>query len=109
MKYISDVLKQFSKDQKIFVLIVILIFMSGTYIVSEYIKSPQSNCKELIEINKRYIRDFIEISKMIKEERMWDVVGVMSDSVRVVGGNEMVKMEEDVLDRILKISDKEIK
>jgi len=70
MKYITEILQQFTKQQRLVVLIIILFFSSFTFLVSTYFKSPQNSCGELMELNKKYVNDFITISNMIREERL---------------------------------------
>jgi len=70
MKYITEILQQFTKQQRLIVLVIILFFSSFTFLVSTYFKSPQNSCVELMELNKKYVNDFITISNMIREERL---------------------------------------
>jgi hypothetical protein len=70
MKNISEILQQFTKQQRLVVLVIILFFSSFTFLVSTYFKSPQNSCGELMELNKKYVNDFITISNMIREERL---------------------------------------
>jgi hypothetical protein len=70
MKNISEILQQFTKQQRLVVLVIILFFSSFTFLLSTYLKSPQNSCEELMELNKKYVNDFITISNMIREERL---------------------------------------
>jgi hypothetical protein len=70
MKYITEILQQFTRQQRLIVLVIILFFSSFTFLVSTYFKSPQNSCGELMELNKKYVNDFITISNMIREERL---------------------------------------
>jgi hypothetical protein len=70
MKYITEILQQFTRQQRLVVLVIILFFSSFTFLLSTYFKSPQSSCGELMELNKKYVNDFITISNMIREERL---------------------------------------
>ena len=80
MKNISEILKQFTRQQRLVVLIIILFFSSFTFLVSTYFKSSQNSCGELIELNKKYVNDFITISNMIREER---INNIKQDSIAV--------------------------
>ena len=80
MKNISEILKQFTRQQRLVVLIIILFFSSFTFLVSTYFKSSPNSCGELIELNKKYVNDFITISNMIREER---INNIKQDSIAV--------------------------
>lgn len=73
MKYFVDILKQFTVKQRMFVLILLLLFSSITFITTTYLKSGYNSCDELIELNQKYVQDFIKISDMIRRERMNDL------------------------------------
>ena len=87
MKYFSEILKQFTKQQRLLVLIIILVFSSVTFLFSTYLKSSNSDCQGVVELNKKYLNDFIVISNMIREERL---NRIKQDSVAVSLVNEIV-------------------
>lgn len=115
MKYIVDILKQFTLKQRFTVLIFIMIVSSLTYTITTYIKSDSNNCYEVIELNKKYVSDFVVISNMIREERMKGL-NVVVDTVSVPAS---VPVEEDttiiptpevnVMDSILSITESNTK
>lgn len=63
MEKFSEILKQFNSKQRIFVLILLLIFSSGTYLVTNYFKVD--DCKPVIEKNKELINYIVQIQDMI--------------------------------------------
>ena len=67
MKYFSNVLSQFTSQQRLLVLIVLLVFTSGTYILSTLLK--QDDCKMLIDENLELQNDLVTISRMVRELR----------------------------------------
>jgi len=67
MKYFSEILEQFTTEQKIFVLILLLVFSSGTLLVTQYLKN--SDCRPLIE-NQKLIEDFTKVSSMVRELKL---------------------------------------
>lgn len=114
MKYFSEILGQFSKQQKIFVLLILSFFTSGTYIVTSYLNSSQKDCHELIELNKKYVSDFVKISDMIRKERMSKmgldsammVVNETSGPAPTSSYDTIIKSNETIiLDSILKITE----
>jgi hypothetical protein len=94
MKYISDILKQFTKQQRLLVIIIILVFSSVTFLLSIYLKSSNSDCQGVVELNKKYLNDFIVISNMIREERL---NRIKQDSIAVSLVNEMVMDSSNTL------------
>ena len=68
MKYFSEILEQFTTEQKIFVLILLLVFSSGTLLVTQYLKN--SDCRPLIEENQKLIEDFTKVSSMVRELKL---------------------------------------
>jgi len=73
MKYISEILKQFTRQQKLFVLILLLVFICGTSIITTYLNSEQKSCHEVIELNKKYLKDLVDISKLIQKQKIEDI------------------------------------
>ena len=124
MKYIVEILQQFTMEQRFLVLIVLLVFISGTYIITSYLKSPQKSCHDLMELNQKYVQDFVNISDMIRKMRIVEVKEQYDSTVQAeaeyepdygIGGNEvrpdsiMIDIKEDktekVFDSILEITD----
>lgn len=64
----SEILRQFTSGQRVFVLVLLLAFTCGTYIVSKYLQ--RNSCVQIIKENVEMQKDFAEISKMLREERM---------------------------------------
>lgn len=74
MNYLSsfvEILKQFTSGQRLLVLILLLVFTSGTYLLAKHWQ--QTSCKETISENVQMQKDFAEIAKMLREERMQNV------------------------------------
>lgn len=119
MKYVVDILKQFTIEQRFAVLIFIMIVSSLTYIITIYIKSDSKGCSEVVELNKKYVRDFVTISNMIREDRMKGLrMTTDVDSLPAAAAPEEVSAEEDttiiqipelnVMDSILSITNSNI-
>lgn len=70
MQYFAQILKAFNMQQRIFVLILLLMFTCGTYIFTTYLKSDYNSCSSLIIENKKLMTDFITISDLIRKERI---------------------------------------
>lgn len=105
MKYFVDILKQFTTKQRLFVLIILLVFTTGNVLLSQYFKTD--DCRPYIEENFKMHEDFAKISKMLREERM-KTSSVMVDTIMVagepVGGSVPVNVNNDMmLDSVLKI------
>ena len=107
MKYIVDILKQFTVGQRFAVLVFILLVMSLTYILTTYIKSDSKSCSEVIELNKKYVKDFVVISNMIREERMKNLKVEAIDTASFPVGDE-VSAEEDTIQIPIKIIEPEV-
>ena len=67
-KSFSEILKQFTTGQRLFVLVLLLMFSSGSYIVTNYFKTD--DCRPLIEENLKLQEDFVKISQLIREREM---------------------------------------
>ena len=66
-KYFADIIGKFGHRQRVFVLVVLLVFSSGTYLLGTYLK--QDDCSDLRQENLDLHRDFIAISAMIRDLR----------------------------------------
>lgn len=62
-----EILKQFTQGQRLVVLLILLVFTSGTFLLSKYMQRAQ--CRETVEENVKMQRDFAEVAKMLREER----------------------------------------
>jgi hypothetical protein len=68
MKYFVNILKQFTQAQRLIVLILLLSFTAGSYLISQYLKTD--DCRPLIEENLKMHNDFATISAMLRAERL---------------------------------------
>jgi hypothetical protein len=68
MKYFVNILKQFTQAQRLIVLILLLSFTTGSYLISQYLKTD--DCRPLIEENLKMHNDFAKISAMLREQRL---------------------------------------
>ena len=66
-KYFADIIGKFGPRQRVFVLVVLLVFASGTYLLGTHLK--QDDCSDLRQENIDLHRDFIAISAMIRDLR----------------------------------------
>jgi hypothetical protein len=88
-----------------------MIVSSLTYTITTYIKSYSNNCYEVIELNKKYVSDFVVISNMIREERMKGLKTVVDTvSVPVEEDTTIIPTPEvNVMDSILSITESNTK
>lgn len=63
MEKFSEILKQFNSKQRLLVLILLLFFSSGTYIVTNYIKAD--SCETVLKKNKELLDYIVQIQDMI--------------------------------------------
>lgn len=73
IKGFEQILKQFTASQRLIVLVLLLIFTSGSILISQYLKTD--DCRPLIDENLKMHQDFARISAMLrgqalKEERI---------------------------------------
>jgi len=71
MEFITNILKEFNSKQKLFVLLLLLVFTSLTSIVTTYLTSDYNSCSEIVkdEIvkeNRELLQDYIVISKLVR-------------------------------------------
>lgn len=64
MKFIVDILKQFTQGQRVLVLVLLLV----TVLLMSYFR--QDDCSIVVKENLKMHEDFIKISQMLREERM---------------------------------------
>ena len=81
MKYINDILKQFSKEQRILVLVILLIFTSSTYVASTYLKTEGGSCSELMKENKQLVDDYCRICEILRRQTKKELVQQAPDSM----------------------------
>jgi len=68
MKYFVNILKQFTQAQRLIVLILLLSFTAGSYLISQYLKTD--DCRPFIEENLKMHNDFATISAMLRAQRL---------------------------------------
>jgi len=93
-KYFADIIGKFGHRQRVFVLVVLLVFSSGTYLLGTHLK--QDDCSDLRKENIDLHRDFIAISAMIRDLRAH-----MTASQEEVVIDEPVSVEEAEVDSIV--------
>jgi 5-methylcytosine-specific restriction endonuclease McrBC regulatory subunit McrC len=107
---IPSILKQFTSKQRLFVLIIILFFVSVTSIVTAYLTSDYNKCSDIVKENRELIEDYIKISKMIREsETPATETGNMMDSSGIILEESTVETTNPLMDSILVLSEKHLK
>ena len=66
MEFITNILKEFNSKQKLFVLLLLLVFTSLTSIVTTYLTSDYNSCSEIVKENRELLQDYIVISKLVR-------------------------------------------
>lgn len=104
MKYFVEILKQFTRAQRLIVLVLLLSFTTGTYLTSQYLKTD--SCESLIEENLKMQEDFAKISSILRKERMNN----LTDSTITMTGSKDEPQNEPsevktTMDEILSIAD----
>ena len=108
MKYFVNILKQFTQAQRLIVLILLLSFTTGSYLVSQYLKTD--DCKPIIDENIKMHEDFAKISAMLRAERMANE-RIISDSMPasesepIGGGVIQLPNDNRLMDSILSIAE----
>jgi len=111
MKYFVGILKQFTQSQKLIVLILLLVFTSGSVLISQYLKTD--DCRVLIDENLKMHEDFAKISAMLRAERLreqrvaLDTMPAGSDEP--IGGGVIQLPDNTLLDSILNIAESNTK
>lgn len=106
MKYFAEILEQFTMGQKIFVLILLLAFSSGTFLVSQYLK--RSDCQSLVEENKNLIDDFVKVSSMVRELKL-EVLACTEVPVKPLSGAvPLMEIDEEFSETYLDTSEIDI-
>ena len=108
MKYFVNILKQFTQAQRLIVLILLLSFTTGSYLISQYLKTD--DCKPIVDENIKMHEDFAKISAMLRAERMINE-RVVSDSMPagdsepIGGGVIQLPTDNSLMDSILNIAE----
>lgn len=101
MKDIVGILKQFTRAQRLLVLILLLSFTTGTYLLSQYLKTD--DCRPVIEENLKMQQDFVKIAEMLRKERLKEFEH--SDSTAASQGPEEISTDNKMVDQILQIAE----
>lgn len=118
MENFTNILKQFTMKQRIFVLVLLLLFTSVTSIVTTYLSSDYNSCNDIVKENRELLQDYILISQMIREQQMprtessnMQMTQILVDSASVDESRVISRSapKDPILDSILHISDKHIK
>ena len=108
MKYFVDILKQFTQTQRLVVLILLLSFTTGTYTLSQYLKTD--DCRPLIEENLKMQQDFVKIAEILRAERLKEnYVLLDSTALPEISQEPTLVVRPDVMDEIVKIADSHTK
>jgi hypothetical protein len=107
MKYFVNILKQFTQAQRLIVLILLLSFTTGSYLLSQYLKTD--DCRPFIEENLKMHNDFAKISEMLRLQRLKENQ-IQLDTV-LIGGMDESKIiqlpdnsSNNIMDSIYKIA-----
>lgn len=113
MKYFVNILKQFTQAQRLIVLILLLSFTTGSYILSQYLKTD--DCRVLIDENLKMHEDFAKISAMLRAERLkeqrvvLDTIMSAGSSDEPTGGGVIQLPDNTLMDSILNIAESNTK
>jgi hypothetical protein len=109
MREFVNIINQFNVRQRMSVLILLLFFTSTTFIVTTFYKSGYNDCREIIDENRQLLRDYIIISKLIRESRVVEESYVDSSAVFTESPKDFIIPEEYyVMDSILTITESHI-
>ncbi len=112
MKYFVNILKQFTQAQRLIVLILLLSFTTGSYLISQYLKTD--DCRPLIEENLKMHTDFAKISAMLRVQRLKENQ-IQLDTVAIGGSadNKIIQLPDNssniLMDSIYNIVQSNIK
>jgi hypothetical protein len=118
MENFTNILKQFTMGQRIFVLVLLLFFTSITSILTTYFASDYNSCNNIVKENRELLQDYILISQMIREQQMprtessdLRMTQILLDSASVDESRVISRSapKDPILDSILNISDSHIK
>jgi hypothetical protein len=105
MREFVNIIKQFNVRQRMSVLILLLFFSSTTFIVTTFFKSGYSDCREIIKENRELLKDYITISKLIRESRVVEESYVDSTSLTESSKDFIIPEDYYVMDSILTITE----
>lgn len=106
MREFVNIIKQFNVRQRMSVLILLLFFTSTTFIITTFYKSGYNDCREIIDENRQLLRDYIIISKLIRESRVVEESYVDSSSSFTESSKDFVIPNDYyVMDSILTITE----
>ena len=109
MREFVNIIKQFNVRQRMSVLILLLFFTSVTFIVTTFFKSGYSDCREIIKENRELLKDYITISKLIRESRVVEESYVDSTASFTESSKDFVIPNDYyIMDSILTITDSHI-
>jgi len=112
MENFTNILKQFTSGQRIFVLILLLVFTSLTSVVTTYLTSDYNSCGKIVKENRELLQDYILISQMIREQQIPPVQSTMILDTMPMTSSPITIIEvqdNGMLDSILAITEKHIK
>ena len=106
MKYFSEILKEFSSQQRFVVLFLLLFFTCGTVIISQYLKFD--DCRELYEQNIKMQKDIITISYILNKPTLGRMKNQLDSSLVPFDNQKMQLLSspdenEIKIDSVLKI------
>lgn len=115
MENFTNILKQFTAKQRIFVLVLLLVFTSLTSVLTTYLTSDYNSCNSIVKENRELLEDYILISQLVREQQRKEAqtrTMYIRDTF-VVGGNpiptEMVGESTSMLDTIMMIAESHMK
>lgn len=109
MREFVNIIKQFNVRQRMSVLILLLFFSSTTFVITTFFKSGYSDCRELIEENRQLLKDYIIISKLIRESRVVEESYLDSTASFTESSKDFTTPDEYyVMDSILTITESHI-
>lgn len=108
MKYFAYILKQFSQTQRLTVLVLLLSFATGGFLLSQYFKTD--DCRPIIEENLKMQEDFVKIAEMLRAERLKENFILLDSSMAPeIGQEPTLVVRPNVMDEIVKIADSHTK
>ena len=76
MKWFSDILKEFKQDQRMAVLILLLVITSTTFVLSKYFH--HNACTHLVDENIELHNDLVYISSLVRDLRQREIENMMT-------------------------------
>lgn len=114
MEFITNILKEFNSKQKLFVLLLLLVFTSVTSIITTYLTSDYNSCSEIVKENRELLQDYIVISKLVRGRGHNDdngATGQFTDTCVIDNGPIRIPFssDQDVMDSIKMIAYRHLK